>query len=166
MPTPRPSSNTAQGAGLEKDEDLMTPEVNVDALAESTIAHRVRDLEKTAEALAEDVSGAEFIAATEFAEDIGIEMEFQARLQRISSQQWQYVMEDYQQAMDELQSVRTPLGLFTLGLKHVNRRARHQQEGWLAFLQSWYIEQRKLADTHQQLTQPLVDLLVGKSSAE
>lgn len=147
-----------------EDDVLMTPEVDIEA-ADTVIEHRVQDIENGVEELARDVSGAEFLAATELAEDIGIEMEFQARLQRISSTQWQYVMEDYQKTFDELQSARTPIGFFTVGLEHLNRRALHQQEGWLSFLQSWYIEQKKLAEAHQQLTQPLLDLLAGKQSA-
>jgi hypothetical protein len=121
---------------------------------EGDVAHRIREVEEVVNELAWDVAAAEFIAATELAEDIGIEMEFQARLRKISSEQWQYLLEDLQATATEIQSARTALSIMGSGIRHLNRRIQHQQEGWLAFLQCLYIEQKKRIDTHNQLLEP------------
>lgn len=136
------------------------PEVDGD------VEHRIRDIEDVVSELAADVAGAEFIAATELAEDIGIEMEFQARLRTISSQQWQYWLEDLQATATEIQAARTPLNIIGLGIRHITRRTQHQQEGWLEFLQSLYIEQKKRIDTHNQLMQPLFEAFTKDNAAK
>jgi hypothetical protein len=120
--------------------------------------HRIRDLGEVVTELADDLAGVEFLAATELTEDVGIEMEFHARLRKISSKQWQYWLEDSQQLVTELQALHTPIGWLGAGIRHLDRRIQHQQEGWLACLQSLYIEQKKRIDTHNQLTRPFFKL--------
>jgi len=136
------------------------PEVDGD------VEHRIREIEEVVNELAGDVAGAEFIAAAELAEDIGIEMEFLARLRKISSEQWQYWFEDLQETATEIQSARNPLSIFGSGIRHISRRTQHQQEGWLEFLQSLYIEQKKRIDTHNQLMQPLFESFAKDNAAK
>jgi len=129
----------------------LIPEVDPD------VEHRMRDINTATEAFASNLGAAEYLAATEIAEDVGIEMEFMARLQKISSAQWQLWFEDNQQTLQTLREERSILGWLSTTLDHMSRRAQHQQEGWLAFLQSLSVEQQKRIETHQQLTRPLFE---------
>lgn len=113
-------------------------------------------LAETSQHLAEDLAGAEFVAAVEMAETVGISVEFADRVSEIVKDQTRYLKADYGATWRDIKAGELPP--LTMS-RHLQRRISHSAEGLGQYYQALYAEQAKLLNLGLTIWQPLLKMV-------